>query len=324
MELFLTHLKVNWKRKAIFEKFFRQKNKTSSNCLSKKTQTLDNNIQVNHHIRQRVFDKNILENHSLIMYFGQDELSYAVLDEAMNEIVFLKSYRLLQQLSSEQYARLIKQFLETEEHLKGNYIEVNIGISAAKNTLVPLAYYNKKHTKDYFAYNYGEPKDAALFTDTVLAESVVNIFALENNITAHLKANFPKYSVKHAATFLLNQILGENRDEKVKKLFVNLQKHHADFVVAEGKKLLFYNQFSYQTADDLLYHIINIAQQTGIDFALHTCVLLGDIDENQPTYKLCNRYIEKMELGKRPITKSYCKELDILPENYHFNIFSVL
>ena len=287
-------------------------------------QKLDNNIQINHHIRQRVFDKNILENHSLIIYLGQDELSYAVLDEAMNEIVFLKSFRLAAQKTSAEYARLIKKVLEAEDNLKGNYIEVNVGINFAKNTLIPLAFYDKKHLKGYFAYNYGTSTTAQLFTDTVLAESVINVFALENDIANSLEAVFPKYSIKHAATFLLNQILGENRDEKVRKMFVNLQKNHADFVVAEGKKLIFYNQFSFQTANDLLYHLINIAKQTDIDFSSHTCIMLGDIHESHPTYQFCSRYIQNLELGQRPITKNYCKELDILDENYHFNLFSIL
>ncbi|MGB1204958.1 MAG: DUF3822 family protein [Chitinophagales bacterium] len=285
---------------------------------------MNSNIQVNHHIRQRIFDKNMLENHSLIIYLGQDELSYAVLDDAMNEIVFLKSYRLAAQKSSTEYAHLIKKVLETEENLKGSYVEVNVGISFAQNTLIPLAYYDKTHTKKYFEYNYGISKTAKLFTDTVLAESVINVFALENEIAKTLKAVFPKYSIKHAATFLLNQILGENRDDKVKKMFVNLQKNHVDFVVAEGKKLIFYNQFNFNIADDLLYHLINVAKQTHIDFNLHDCIMLGDIHESHPTYQLCSRYIESLKLGKRPITKNYCKELDILPDNYYFNLFSIL
>ena len=146
---------------------------------------------------------------------------------------------------------------------------------------------------------------------------------LIESLTDSLKAVFKKFSVKHALSFLLDDLLNANIYNQQKVMYVNVQKHHLDIAVIDGNNLSFLNSYYYQTPDDFLYYVLNAAKQTGFDAFKNTCVLLGEVTEDYPQFQLCKHYLSDVQFADRPANYTYCDELAVLPTNYHYNLFCI-
>ncbi len=272
-----------------------------------------------------MFDRNMLNNHSLILYIGRDEVSYAILQEAQNQIVYLKSYRLPDSHNTYAFKQALHTFFAQEDIIRNNFVSVHIGINAAHQTLVPKAYFDEQELEKYFDFNFQyKPQKHQVFYEKLVISDVVNVFAVDKEVLKLIEEGVGKnYQLKHAATFLIDQIIGVNKGSH-KKMFVNVQKHHLDITTIQGNQLLYHNTYYYETSNDFLYYTANAAKHTGVNLSNDKVVMLGDINEDHIKFQLCKKYIANVHLGSRPITKNYCTELAVLPDNYHYNLFSIL
>lgn len=291
------------------------------------------NIHINHNIQSQTFtDSTTTNNCQLSLLIGKNEISSAVIDELTNTVIYLKSYHL--QLDSYQlkedkyffdYKLLLKDILNQEALFKQKFSKVVVGINVSAVTLVPKQYYQEESLKIYYGFN-NKLLDAStnkLFTDTLKQIATTVIYPIDYFISESLYLTFKDFTIKHAASFLIDQILKENQQETEKRMYVNIHKHHCDIVAIEGAKLLLYNNFYYKEPTDLLYFILNTAKHTGVDLTKDECILLGQINTQDEAYLLCKEHITYVVLSKAPTNKSYCEELKKIPTHYHYNLLSI-
>lgn len=280
-------------------------------------------IQVNQNVKHKFFDKNKINNHSLILYIGRDEVSYAVINDIDCMVVFLKSLRIKESGNFFAYKLSVKDFFEQEELLKAGYKSVTIGINAGPYTLIPTRYFEETHIEKYYSLNYPYDGSAALLHDHIGAAKVVNIYSIDNFLLEAINATFSNYTIKHATSYLLEDVLSENVFNRRKVMYLNIQKHNTDIIGLDKNNLVFANTYYYQTPDDFLYYALNTAKQMNFDAFTDECVLLGEVTEDYQQYQVCHRYMSDVKFGDRPSYYSYCDELGVLPTNYHYNLFCI-
>lgn len=291
------------------------------------------NIQVNHNIQSQAFtDTTTNNNYQLSILIGKNEISSAIIDELTNTVVQLKSYQLnleSYQLKEDkyffEYKLLLKNILNQEPLFRQKYSKVMVGINVNAITLVPREYYQEDAMKIYYGFN-NKLQDAStnkLFADSLKYLATVVIYPIDYFISESLYLTFKDFTIKHAASFFIDQILRENQQETEKKIYVNVHKHHCDIVVVQGAKLLLHNSFYYKESNDFMYFILNAAKHTGVDLTKDDCILTGEVEASSEQYHLCKEYITHLKLGERPTSKNYCAELDDLPNHYHYNLLSI-
>lgn len=281
-------------------------------------------IQVNQSIKHKLFDKNKINQHSLILYIGRDEVSYAIINDTDSTAVLLKSLRIKEAGNFFAYKLSVKDFFEQEELLKARYKSVTIGINVAPYTLIPARYFEESHREKYYSLNYPFDGSVVLRHDHIGAAKVVNIYSLDRFLLDTIENTFSQYTIKHGSSFLLDDVLSENVYNQRKSMYINMQKHHVDIIGLDKSNLVFLNTYYYQTPDDLLYYVLNTAQQMNFDHHKDECVLLGEVTEDYPQYLAIKRYISDVKFGDRPAYYHYCNEiLSVLPTNYHYNLFCI-
>ena len=139
------------------------------------------NIQVNQNIRHKLFTGNRLTNHSLVLYIGRDELSYAVIQESDRMVVHLKSFRLKEAGNFYAYKLLLKDFFEQEDLLKADFKSVSVGLNVGNYTLVPARYFDDSQIEKYYAFNFPQDADsgAQLTHDHIGGVKVMNVYAVD-------------------------------------------------------------------------------------------------------------------------------------------------
>lgn len=279
-----------------------------------------NNIQVNHQIKYKFFDRSDSENQQLLVYVGYDELSFAIIAEPDNTIVYLKSYRLKDADNYFAYKMWLTDILEQEELFKQKYAQISIGLNAANYTLVPNKYFDLSSAERYFDFNYHYDGSGKIMANLVDGFNCFVVYAIDFQLLETFTEIFDQFTLQHAISYLLPALPTTN-DQK--NLYVHVQKNHLDIVCFDGQKLLFCNSFSYSTSADFLYHILNTGKQTGLNPDTDNYILLGDVVRDQEQYQLCRKYIPKITFGSRPAGKNFCPELDIISLHHHFNLYCI-
>ena len=259
------------------------------------------------------------------VYIGRDEISYAIINDNDQVVVFLKSYRLRDINNFFAYKLLVKECLEQEELFQREFKKINVGINAAEFTLVPQEFFDSKKLEEYYRFNHEtEGSSPEYFFDVIDEPKIANVFGVESYLLDTFESSLGIFDIKHSQTHLIREVLKTSNMNEGRKLCLNLQRNHVDIIGMYRYKLLIANSYKYESPEHLLYYTLNTAKQIGFDFDTDTCVLIGDISPDDKTYQLYSKYVQHLEFGKRPNTVQYCSELDVIPSHYHFNLFSIV
>jgi len=264
-----------------------------------------------------------VSNHVLSVYIGRDEISYAVINDDEQAVVFLKSYRLRDINNFFAYKILVKECLEQEDLFQREFKKINVSVNAADFTLVPKNLFDSKKTEEYYRFNHQTEGNLELFFDLIDEPKIVNIFGVENYLLDTFEGCLGIFDIKHSQTHLIREILKTSSMNEGRKIYINLQRNHVDIIGTYRYKLLIANSYRYDSPEHLLYQTLNAAKHIGFDFENDTCVLIGDVSPDDKTYQLYSKYIQHLEFGERPSTVQYCSELDVIPSHYHYNLFCI-
>lgn len=281
-----------------------------------------NNIQLNNNIKYKFFDRNHIEEHTLSLFLGKDELSYCIKENATANVLLLKSFRLSGVENFFTYKLLVKDFFD-QEALPDNFQSVQALLNFAPYTLVPDTFFDAGKVEKYFTLNHSIENGGRLQTDAIDTIKAHIIYAVDYYVMDVLEDAFPQVRLQHSATAFLSQIYRDLPYNSGKTMWVNMQKKHIDLAALNDGNLQLFNTYYYETPADLLYYLLNVAQQTGFERNENTLTLSGDITPDFPNYKICEKYFKQIRLARRPVTQQYCQELDVLPQQYHYNLFAV-
>lgn len=280
---------------------------------------MDNNIQVNHHLKHRFFDTKTSDKLFLHIHLGQQFFSYSITKEIANQVVYLKSFNLNEVNNYFAFKLLLGDLLEQEELLKHKFDKVFIAYDAPHYTLVPKKYFEPSEAQQYLSYNWGSTELGKIMWNETVQSDVVIVYGIDYHIIETIGNFFDNFDIQHALTPLLNNLQQENTNTS---MYIHVKKKHVDIVIVDAaEQLKFCNSYVIQSDTDLLYYVLNTAKQTKIDLEDTACVLLGDVSDISTTYQLLNKYLDILRLADRPQNKTYCTELSELPSQYYYNLF---
>ena len=77
---------------------------------------------------------------------------------------------------------------------------------------------------------------------------------------------------------------------------MNISQSLFDIVVLKDSKILFYNNFEYQTKEDFIYYVLFVSEQLGLNTEEFECVLMGAIKKDDDLYSIVYKYIRHVSL----------------------------
>ena len=269
-----------------------------------------------------LFDERQTKNYRLAMLLGADGLEASVWDDAYNKIIALEQYNFSKASLPASWIRLTDAAIRSSVILHGPYKQVSLSIVNPDVTLVPAPLFDASEKDTILKINRGPINNAITTVDTLTKLDAKNIFALPKQIEAHFKELYPNIVISHYSSSLIEYALLTNKNEEGKKIIVNARYSTFDVLVIESGKLLFFNQFPYQTPEDLVYYTLFAFEQLSLNPETATLELIGDIDKNSAPYRLLYKYIRKVNFGIRHNAFEFSFKLLSLPEHRYYNLLS--
>lgn len=248
------------------------------------------------------FDRAHTEKYSLSVILCPDGFSLSVIDNrtslvlAISSLQFLPSNSAVLQGNESLFNRFSAAFKQ-EELLKYAYKDIKLVYASPKVTLVPPGFLRDETVEEYFRFNHPLNADEKINQQQVPVGEMSAIFAIPVCIDKLSEEWFHDAVVGCTAAVLIEGLLRENAHILARQVFLNVWGSYFDIVVIQGRKLLYYNSFRKQSAEDLIYFTVYVLEQLGFVPAEEEVTLMGEIVADSDEYKLLYQYIDRLHFA---------------------------
>ncbi len=286
------------------------------------TSTVDNHFSVIS-ICDETFTKENAAGCHLAIEMGYDSLSFAAVDAKRNKYVFLQSYTLKKVLGFETLISELKHLFETKDFLRYSYKSIGVGFITNKFTLVPTPLFDESNKEIYLNFNHTiDAQEEVVLHDALKNTDGVLLFAIPKKVLTAVESLFKKAIVKHQSSSLIDLLVLQHKNATAKKVTVHIQASHFELIVTQGKKLLFFNSFKYQSTEDFIYYVLFVYEQLNLNPEEQELVLCGEIEKNSAIYSILHKYIRTVSFIRRPEQIEYSYGFNTVANHFYYNVLS--
>lgn len=264
------------------------------------------------------FNVNKTSTYIITIQFCPTGYSYCIKDIIRKQIVAIKNDD-FSESTRPNYVDKIKDVIKSDIYLNKSYKSVDLIFRAEKFTLVPSELFDKSFLKSYFKFNYEFSDDEEIHFNKLKSANAYNLFVMPASITTFLVNKFPEVKFYQQGSPIIEYLVEKtkNSNSEAPTVFLNIYKDCFDFISVCKGKLLFYNIFKYQTAEDYLYYLLNVMKSLKYEPGKTDIKLSGDIDENSELYLKTYKYFPNYSFAK--ITEDFNFNFEV-PEHKLANI----
>ena len=246
-------------------------------------------------------------------------LSFALFDGTNNRLIGIECYQSDLLNSSDDLIRTLEKALDAKGLNHKKFQTVSCVIDERVNTLIPKALYNSDDNDKYLNFSFNQPKDWGIAVDMLEKHEAVNIFAFPNALQAKIKAKWPEANFYHSSSVFLESLPTSTNS----KVWVNVRNRDFDMAIMKDK-LLFFNNFKFNTKDDFAYFLLFAMEQNGLSGDDTPVCVSGLILPSSDIINLCGRYIRDIQFVKKPEELQVGDTLKEVPYHYYHIHYQIL
>ena len=259
-------------------------------------------------------------NYALRIIITPNQFIYLVAEQESKRVIQLIPFQFTKISSPDEWIREIDVLLENYVRGFSDFAERKIGIFTPFFTLVP-APLDAEHTRrQLLSLNVTTAPDHVLRSDNISSQNIHLVYALPNNLLQKLTTS--GIEVRHALSGLLESVMAAGDRSGNKQLFVYVQPGSFQLIYIKDNALKLCNSFSYQSAEDFVYHLLFTCKQLHLDPELIPVTLMGEILRDSSLYQLLYKYVRKIEFAS--FHKNWQFDQDYpLSGHFFYNLFCI-
>ena len=174
----------------------------------------------------------------------------------------------------------------------------DVEFDRTRYTLVPAAVFQEKQKAELLAFTFSSPEGRCL-SNELKDEPAELVFGVDEDVYEFCSRSLVNPRFVHHVGPLLSLWKKQSRARLPRQLYVVLHRRRMDVACYAQGNLLFVNSFEYEHTDDILYYILYVWKQVGMDQQKDQLRLFGDVPlRNDITNTLRNylQYIDPLEI----------------------------
>lgn len=188
-----------------------------------------------------------------------------------------------------------KSILDNPDLTK-SYDEISVLHENNLSTFVPKPLFDEDYKGSYLQYNTKVFETDYFAYDEMKKQDMVNVYVPYVNVNNYLIDQFGSFEYKHYTTNLVSTLLDLSKNDELQNMFVHVAPTHFEICVIQNQKLLLFNTFEYQTADDFLYYLLFTAEQLHLNPESFKLFILGNCTAESELFKKAFKYIRNTTL----------------------------
>lgn len=233
-----------------------------------------------------------LLQHLLLIEISEHMFSYIYFDRQKSKLMGFRSYA-IEANPEKPSAELIAEIIAADDWLEGKAAETCIVYAYPESSLVPEELMVAGMQKNITELVYGTVNRGVVVEEAVSNWSMHNVYRIPRDINGLLKQHFPAAKHMHIYSAWLQSVT--DRSDAV---YVNFYPDHFMVMVLKDQQLQIMQSFSYQTPEDVVYFLIALAKQSGLDPHTAPLIMEGLIDEQSSLFAEIRKYFMDIRLRK--------------------------
>lgn len=276
-------------------------------------------------IKDPKFEIDRLEYYSLSLFLGFRDFQILITDCETSHCVLLEDFAFDPKLKEEDKFETIKYIFDDHHLLMANFWKkVNVIVKNKNYNLTPTALFEERNAARYLSSNalFLPDKDELMLTQHY-SQNIINVFSVPKPVVELLTGIYPNRKIQfmHQSSSLINGVLAHNKpNEQTVALYIDRFGLH--IIVANDKKLLFYNQYVIKKFSDYGRFIRMVAYSLSINLQETQIMLFGYLGNNTTHFKELGKIMPKLALGSRSENLKFGYVFDELLEHQYFDLFS--
>lgn len=236
------------------------------------------------------------EYKKLSIQVGLNGLSFSITDTISNTILSCETVVFEKKLTPFQLKKKLVEVFEAYKIPQDTFSEVEIIHKNNLFNLVPKALFNKDELGNYLKYNAKLLANDDMVFDDIENHDIINVYVPFTNINNYVYELFGEFYYKHHGTVLIQALLNNQENNNNPVCYVHMAEKQLDIVILSQKKLLLYNNFSYETQEDFMYYLLFTLEQLNLNTEDIKLRLFGAIEDGDNLFKLCKKYIKNIAI----------------------------
>tara|TARA_B100000686_G_scaffold25001_1_gene23992 strand:- start:20 stop:775 length:756 start_codon:yes stop_codon:yes gene_type:complete len=223
-------------------------------------------------------------------------LSFCIVDENKNEIVFLKEIVFPKKTTPKELLKHLKSSFKDNSELNDTFSSVKIIHYNNLSTVVPEVLFDKNNALSYLKFNSKILQNDYVANDSIFNNECVNVYIPYVNINNFIFKKFDSFIYNHYSSIILEQIKLNEKNSTNPSLYLNIGLNHIDLTFFKENKLVFYNTFEYISKEDVIYYVLFAIDQLKLNPEETPIVISGKISEEDEYYKIIYKYIRNVSI----------------------------
>lgn len=262
------------------------------------------------------FDAEKSSQYRLTIQLALGGLSYSLLDTQNNRLIALECYQSELLSNTNDLFLALERALESKKLNNSPFQSVCCISDERANMLVPKALFKNDDAETLLNFSFNLPTGLVAFSDELRSLDTVNLFGMSHALQNKITSKWDSVSIVHSATLFLESL--PKTDAPV--VYLNVRNRDFDMAVKNGK-LLFYNNFRFNTKNDFIYFLLFAMDQLGLS-GLDTPVnLSGLILPASEIIDLCGRYVRDIRFVADPNELQVSEALSEIPFQYYHILY---
>ncbi len=254
---------------------------------------------------------------TLIVDAGERHFSFVLYSGENNEFVALEYY----QFSARQKQEELKELLSSNTLLQLEYHAIHIFYNSPGGLIVPERFYDEDTSSKMLELVAGDLHASMPLFDQIESLNMRNIYAVPDYLHDLLVSQFPKALFEHIHTGLLKKnLILERKDSRMEIIF------YPELIIVSlwgSGSLQFVQCFSYETPEDVTYHVVNISEQWELSRDQIRVIVSGLVEIDAALYAAVDKYFQFVETDERPEAFNYDPAFERYPAHFFSPIFSL-
>jgi hypothetical protein len=231
------------------------------------------------------------EKYTVSIRLSPDGLSFTGINPLDKDSFFYEEIKIDQ---TKRYIQAIKDLFFAHPFFSFTYKQVFVVCANRQYTFVPETVFVEKQKDAIMAFVFSAPDEKTLHAHLDELESEI-LFNIQPDVYEFFSRSLLRPTFTHSITHLLNQWRRQNLISFPKQLFVALHEDIIDVACFDKGTLLFINSFHFDDPDDILYYIMYVWKQTGLDQQNDVLVLYANPRIVQTMKTTLQTYLSQIE-----------------------------
>jgi len=230
---------------------------------------------------------------SLLLEISAQTLSFVAINSE-GRIQKLAIYQ-LESANPNRFAEELDNLFADNGNIFQAAVPIRIIYSFAESTLVPEKYFQEEKGSDIAKLIHGDLSEWMVIREQVTDSAQYNIYSVPPSLHQYIKSRFDETSWIHC--YSTWPVMGGQRLTN-QESFVSAVFYPNGFRVMAFKNgmLQLTQQFPYEAAEDVSYHLLNIFERLKLDPAESVLLLSGMLDISSALFTEIQKYFAKVEL----------------------------